>query len=366
MAVLNDWQKITRVLPGLPFGDGSAGTGTISSDPNVRATFSGSSGSTSGTAGSTSFSNGDVVFLYQTQGTGAGQWEINKVVSGGGTTSLTFMKALQYTYVTGAQIIKIPMYDTATVSGFTVTSWNGSTGGISVICGKTSITVSGSIDGNGTNASGTTPGARKGFRGGGYKQRGEGIGGDVATSDAYLNAGGGAQGPGDRPGGGGGNGTAGGSTSGPGGGGASGGSTSGSADLITMTMGGAGGGGTQDYTPDGYGTGGGGGQNLVFITKNLILNATCTFNGGNGSYVASIWGGGGAGGSVLAIVQTATLGTNRITATGGSSGAAGGVGRIAVHHSGTVTGTTNPTFYDQPDPSLVEGLAGGSFIFNLL
>ena len=87
-------------------------------------------------------------------------------------------------------------------------------------------------------------------------------------------------------------------------------------------------------------------------------------NGTSGTDVnSSGGGGGGAGGSCLIACQVATLGTNVITATAGTGGASGGaggnggngsVGRIAIHHSGTVTGTTNPTFTDVSDGSLTE------------
>lgn len=66
----------------------------------------------------------------------------------------------------------------------------------------------------------------------------------------------------------------------------------------------------------------------------------------------------------------AVLGSNLLTATGGAGGTetrAGGngsTGRIAVHHYGTVTGTTNPTFTDVTDASLIE--TGGSFLFNFI
>lgn len=63
--------------------------------------------------------------------------------------------------------------------------------------------------------------------------------------------------------------------------------------------------------------------------------------------------------------KTATLGTNFLTAVGGNNAniaGVGSVGRIAVHHSGIVTGTTNPTFYDQLDLTLVEK-GGGFFQF---
>ena len=136
MAVLNSWQRIDRVISGKPWGDGSAGNETISADPNKRVSLSTvSSGQTSITVGATSLSNGDIIVLHQTRGTGAGQWEINQVSSGGGTTSITLATATQYSYTTSgasvAQVIKASLNDVVTVNAHTITAWDDSTGGIS-------------------------------------------------------------------------------------------------------------------------------------------------------------------------------------------------------------------------------------------
>lgn len=360
MSVLNSWQKITRVIQGKPFGDGVNSSATVSSDPNTRATFTGTTTQNTGTAGSSAFANGDLVLLYQTQGTGAGQWEWNMVVSGGGTTSLTFQQALHYTYGTGAQIIKVPRYDVATISAHSVTAWNGSIGGIEVILAKTSIVGSGAL--NGDNA---------GFRGattvpsspnGGYTGEGNtgewnlkqvstsGNGGPGGYDYGTNNAGGG---------GGGGNGTVGGNR----GGGNEHGATSGSADLITMLPGGGGGSGA--IRSGSNGLGGKGGSVILLIGKSIVLSANVYDRGqvGGNATLDSGAGAGGAGGSVLLICGTASLGTY-ISAIGGAAGTpathptqdagAGGTGRVAVHHSGTVTGTTSPTFEDVSDSTLFE------------
>lgn len=367
MANLNAWQKIDRVVPGKPFGDGADGSATVSTDPNIRATITGTATQTTGTAGSSAFANGDLVILHQTQGTGAGQWEVNKVASGGGSTSLTFQVAHNYTYGTGAQIIKVPRYTEATVSAHSVTAWNGSTGGVEIICGKTSITVSGALTGTGLGFRGSTtqPSPRV------DSNRGEGLNGNWnvqgATTDSNYGAGGTYYGTYQGGGGdGGGNGMAG------GGGGVhgSGGSTGGSADLITMAM--AGGGGYGSYNDNSGGTPGAGGTAgsiLILISASITISAGFSSNGNNGvnantpSKSECGAGGGGAGGDILMIGQNVTLGTGNTTATGGTGGAgqsgnqnggAGGVGRIAVHHSGTVTGTTNPTFTDVTDATLKE------------
>lgn len=379
MAVLNDWQKISRVKPGKPFGDGLAGDATISSDALVRATITGSAAQANVTAGNTNFANGDVVFMIQMKNTGYGQHEINQVLSGGGTTSLVMKKNLQYAYTTGAQMIKISMHRDLTINAHTVTGWGGSTGGIAVYAGQRSITVSGAITGNGGAGShGTSDnsygGSGGGFRGGNvglgggsnYGFAGEGYSGSypTRTASAEGNGGGGGSSSSDGSGGGGGNANAGSNgTKGTGG------SAGGSADLTSMVMGGGGGGGTQDYSPDGGGGGGAGGAIVVLISKSITLSANINVNGGNGGDRPT-WnsdGGSGAGGSVLLVCRDATLGTNKINAAGGSggSGGAGSYGRIAVHHSGAVTGTTNPTFTDVTDSSLFERPAGAGLLMLL-
>jgi hypothetical protein len=375
MAVLNNWQRFDRIglLYGSPFGDGVDGVSTVSSDPNTRATITGTATQTTGTAGSSAFTNGDLVVLHQTQGTGVGQWEVNKVASGGGTTSLTFQVAHHFTYGTGAQIIKVPRYTTATVSAHSVTAWNGTTGGIEVICAKTSITVSGALSANDL-----------GFRCGNGAQNesgdtGEGTTGAAVTSrNANGNGGGGGNFTSNvrAPGGGGGHGTAG--SNGVGGfNGVNygyGGNAVGSADGTTFNLGGAGGEGCIENGADGPDNGGEGGGVFILISPSIICSAAVTSNGetGGANPTSGSAGGSGAGGTIIFVCVTASLGTS-ITASGGPQttgagserGGAGGAGIIAVHHSGTVTGTTTPTFTDVEDLTLKEA-SGGGFILALL
>ena len=377
MAVLNKWQRIDRVISGKPFGNGSAGDVTISADPNTRETALGTVDTTALTAGGTGIADGDVVMIHQTRGTGAGQWEINKVASGGGTVNLVMKKSLAYTYVAGAQIVSFPMNDVTTINAFTATAWNGSKGGLTIICGRTSIGTGGNLissekgfrGGSGHAGSGDTDftgQAAEGTTGGPtnakYTANGNGGGGGGTSSGETRNgAGGGGHAnagvTGTRP------------VSGSGG---VGGAIAGVAALTTMVMGG--GGGEQGFWGSwstGEGEGGNGGGIVVLISKAVTLTNTIAVNGEAGE---AFWsgGGGGAGGSVLVQCETAILGTGKITAalgaggTGGDDGdgGAGSVGRIAVHHSDTVTGTTNPIFSDTTDDTLVESTSGGAFLLS--
>lgn len=383
MANLAEWQKITYVMPRMPFGDGKDGAATISSDPNTRTTFTGTDTQYTGTAGATSMSDGDLVKIIQTQGTGVGNWQWNMVVSGGGTTSLTFKRPLHYTFGTGAQIIKVPRYKTATVNTHSVTAWNGTTGGIEVICAKTSITISGTLSVAG-NAGAQYPTPAGGFKGGlpefeapsnDQAYQGDGtVGAGTKTTTANGNGGGGGTvvGGGGMGGSGGSNGTQG--TQGTGDGTAPAvGNTSGAADLTSMTFGGGGGGGAA-YGADGGGYGGTGGGILQLISANVTVSGAATATGGNGITGSGANGGaagaGGAGGSILIQCKTASLGTGLVTASGGGSGGyfgrsggSGGDGRIAIHHYGTVTGTTTPTYTSVTDNSLKEKLSSSNYLF---
>jgi len=370
MGVLNAWQKIDRVVSGKPFGDGSDGDYSSSTIPTLtKDSCSGTAASTTLTTSGSTFANDDVLLIHQTRGTGAGQWEINKVASGGGTTSLTLQEALHYTFTDSgasqAQAIKILQYKNVSVSSGTwsVPTWNSNVGGIFVIAVKDTMTLANTIPVNGGAGSksstvGGGGGSAGGFVGGGVNFNvnaycGEGTGGATTIkTTANGNGGGGADhGGGDVAGNGGGH-----AISGTGGGG---GGISGAADLTTMTFGGAGGGCTQDYQPDGAQGGGGSGGIIILIAKNVVTSsALITCNGGSGGTNGRS-GGAGAGGSILVVCETGTLGTDKLKALAGSAGIASSVGRIAVHHSGTVTGTTTPTFTDVEDSSLKE--SGGGF-----
>lgn len=384
MATLNSWQKISRVLSS-DFGDGASGSATVSSDPNTRATFTGTATQTTGTAGSTAFSNGDLVMLHQTRGTGAGQWEINSIASGGGSTSLTFSTALNYSYVSGAQIIKIPRYTTATVSGFTVTAWNGSTGGVSIIAAKTSISITGTQNAKGSDRNFSGPGAQispvngGGFRGG-WSDDGvnsTGLQGESPTGagsqSSSANGGGGGAGGGNanfNAGGGGGYASSGTAATGSGATNGSGGGTYGSSDLTAIHLG-SGGGGATGVANSNQASGANGGGCIILISKEISITGSITTNGGGNSLSNyRICGGGGSGGSVLLVGDTITIGTSLITAIGGvttdseaEKSGDGGNGRVAIHYKTSVTGTSNPTYTGVQDTTLKEGGVTNFFMF---
>jgi len=110
-------QYINDSLSGKPFGDGIDGNRIISSNTTFAQTTRGCSG-TVGTntlnLASSGFSNGDLIWIHQSRGNGVGQWEINRITSGGGTASLTLQRNLSYTYIDSgasqAQVILVRRY----------------------------------------------------------------------------------------------------------------------------------------------------------------------------------------------------------------------------------------------------------------
>lgn len=373
---LASYQKLTRVVSSA-FGDGSDGAYSSATIPTMTyVSISGTSGGTSVTAGSTSLSNGDIVLMIQMRGTGVGQWEINKVSSGGGSTSITMQENLQFTYTDSgasqAQAVVIPQYTDVTVQSgtWTVSDWDGNVGGILAFASNGTTTVTGTINGDG-----------KGFIGGAsvgidtHGKQGEGTsnaGGSQSTSANGSGGGGGQSGStvgAGAGGGGGGNGTTGSSgTAGsasrtPG----SGGSSVSGADLTTgLVLGGAGGsGGGDDNTVANTGSGGDSGAIVAIFVNDLTGTGTITLdglNGGNGAGDGAGGGGGGSGGSFITQCATADLSSMTVGAVAGVGGSGGGTagnggnggtGKIAIHHSGSVTGTTTPTFNDTTDSTLI-------------
>lgn len=372
------------------FGDGIHGSSyVVPSNEGISGTnSSGQKNLSLISAGS--FSNGSLVLIHQTRGTDAGKWELNKIASGGGTTSLVMEHDLTNTYITSgnnaAQIIELKQYLNLVSGSITAPDWDGVKGGIVAWLDKNITTISGTI-----NLSG------KGFRGGAYSNYGSAGGSNTATaywgegtpapnttrSDA-ANGNGGGGGPtgGDwgTGGGGGGNGTAGTRVNNPDGRGGNGGNVVGTADLVVSDMGGGGGGGREKTNggDSGSSTNGADGGGLLFVfAKEIIGTATITNNGlnaGNASGTNNGAGGGGAGGSILFKGEKINLSGMTITATGGSggvgvapggSGGSGGVGRIAADYGKTVVGTTTPSIITRVDKSLLKK-SGGSLLYNLM
>lgn len=313
---------------------------------------------------------GDAVLIHQTQGSGAGCWEINRAVSdfGGGTATYQLQNPLKCNYASGgnnhAQIQRVPQYTDCPVSGTVtpLTGWNGTWGGILAVMCNGTMSMSGTIlsdGGNGATASDGDPsgGSGGGFRGGrgnavnndnyGSGESGEGTPGWGTWGGGANGNGGGAGGGSPQTGnfgtgGGGGNGTSGGASTA--GGIGVGGNAAGNPELTNMVFGG-GGGGSNDNPGNSIGGGGGGGGIVVLQAPTINVSGVIHTNGGQAG--GNKWaGGGGAGGSILLRGKHVNVGTSRITAVGGAaraSGGAGAVGRIRIEYCDTNTGTTSPS-----------------------
>lgn len=335
---------------------------------------------------------GDIVLIHQTQGSGAGCWELNQAISDpiGGTETLQLATPLKCNYTSGgnnhAQILRVPQYSYCSVSGSVtpLAPWNGSWGGIFAVLCNSEMSISGSIQavgGAGGKAGNNSDcieyggaGTGYGFRGGNaYRSHGSNNCGwstnayhagqqgessqSIGTWSDQANGAGGGAGPGDNSvtggGGGGGygtNGQTGGGSDGATRGGIGGG-VIGTADLSQLYLGSGGGGGQKWYSYSAGGGGGGGG--IVYIAaKQLNITGSITVNGGNGA-TADQPGGGGSGGSILIRTSIAALGSSRVTANGGAAGTgqahggAGGVGRIRVEYCDSYSGSTTPTASNQ-------------------
>ena len=370
------------------FGDGSDGPLTISADfvdSPIDSACWGAAGGYALDATNASFAAGQRILIHQTQGSGAGNWEINTIASyDAGIISL--VDRLEGSYSSSgsnkAQVMLLKQYTDVTLNAgvtWTAKAWNGATGGILAFCANGIVSVAGTIQANGGNGSAlvngkSTGGAGSGggFRGGNavtseesfYSWSGEGtIGASAQQYTANGSGGGGSYHSHDahRFGGGGGGHATGGSGGGrtaPEGNGGVGGGTSGTVDLTTMTFGGGGGGSsvTSHDTGNTYNAGGGGagGGVIAMFAATVTVTGAIHANGGPGGgnpTPPGAGGGGGAGGSILIRAQTATLGTTRLTATGGiggtppeldANGGAGGVGRIRIEYYDTYSGSTNP------------------------
>lgn len=361
----------------LNWGDGSDGSpNAISGTINTYATCTGTAGQTVLTT-ALSASDGDQILIHQTRhASAAGIWEIVKVSSDGGAT-LNLYSALVNSYSAGAQAVLIPQYTGGNISGaVTDTNWDGTSGGIIALMSNGDLTISGSLTADGGylgGAKGTGAGNEVGCQGEGVTA----AGGTRSTSANGIGAGGGGanNSPGGTGSGGGGGGyaTSGSNGANPG----TGGGTFGNTDLTVAVFGGGGGGGGSDDAAGNAGAPGGKGGGIVFVfAKNLTITGTINVNGTNGGNYVSTYGGaagGGAGGSCLIKCSTATLGTNRITASGGTKGTIvggqtgiggdGGVGRIHIDYFSSYTGTTTPTINAFQDLTLIVTASSGFFNF---
>lgn len=310
----------------------------------------------------TGFVAGDYVFLYQAQGTGAGNYQIDKIASISSNTLTLFDKLTSAFQATKAEVIKINEYHDVTVASggaWSASSWNGTTGGILValLNGTLTVQTGGSVSMNSTGFGGGG-GAGQDCGGGfptGLVTQGDSSIGTGANSASRNGMGGGAGSyqfsSYHNGGGGGGYGTSGSTAGAP----TEGGTTGGSADMSTIFFGG-GGGGSQEIGGCISGGGGGTAGGIVFISSifKTFTGGTLSSNGANGGigsrfpFADGQDGAGASGGAIyLPTKLTVALGTGVVTATGGTVGlgnaGVGGVGRVATLASATVTGTASPT-----------------------
>lgn len=348
------------------FGDGSDGDydPTTSTDAPIDSACTASIGTKTISATNGSFAAGQLILVHQTRGTGAGQWELNKIDSYSAGTITTVYDTI-FAYVSGAQVLVMPQYSSGLIdTGVTITvkAWNGTVGGIYAKFSNGTFTITNTLIGLGKGYRGGTgvSGATANYVAGG----GEGISGFSGTGPGAQNITGGGCGRqgvaagGDGGGGGGGYFATGsnGSGSSPG----SGGSSNGIASLVTgfhLGGGGAAGGGGSN------GPGGNGaisGVVVLIIAKTILVNGSLPNNGAvgesQGGSLGRTGGGGGSGGAILLKGQSVTVGSSLITATGGAggtgtggNGGAGSVGRIHIDYSDSISGTTNPTLDSSQD-----------------
>lgn len=348
------------------FGLGSNGayTPSTSTDSPVDSACTGTINTILLSATNVSFDAGQLILIHQTRGTGAGQWELNKIASySAGTITLSY--SLIYGYVSGAQVLVMPQYSSASIAGGVTVlgkAWNETTGGIYAKLCLGEFSIAGTLNLNGGDGA-TTNFARPSGGGfiGGWSQdsvnstglQGESSLGGGVQSNAANGSGGGAGGGNANynAGGGGGHatvGTAGSasdSTNGAAGG------TVGVADLVTMVFGGAGGGAT-GIAGSTIRSGSNGGGIVLIIAKTITVSGNINSNGGGwNASNQRVVGGGGAGGSIYLKGQQVAVGVSRVTATGGVTTSSdipqnagdGGVGRVRIEYSQLISGTSSPT-----------------------
>ena len=250
-------------------------------------------------------------------------------------------------------------------------AWNGVYGGTVRFSASGEVRIDGTLTVDG-----------KGYRGGpatsfGAGYQGESFSGVGAQIYSTPNQGGGGGGrDADRGGGGGGYGMAGESShqsNGDTANAAVGGITYGDQSLSTLYLGS--GGGSSGAVSAGA-RGGNGGGAIHITADQIIVNGSVTANGEAGASVCqhecqvANWrgGGGGSGGSIKLVARVVQLGTNLVTALGGSggygvnngtdiSGGNGGVGRIYVEYQESLAGESNPPAFAQgsiPTPTATD------------
>lgn len=240
-------------------------------------------------------------------------------------------------------------------SGVTVTFLKNSANTPVYMLATGDVSIAGTINVNGGNATPTLPGAGGvggfdgGYEGGLYTAGGKGIGPGGGNPGKYDGGGGGGGGFGAN------------GLNGWAGNWGTGGSVYGNQKLLPLIGGSGGGGGAGG--PSGAGTAGGGGGGAIVIASSTSITVTgsITSNGGNGGTQGGAYGGGGGGsGGGVKLIANIISGNGSITAIGGSVGdraGKGGAGRIRLE--ATTNNRTGGT-----DPAYSYGLPGSVFVAN--
>ena len=386
----NDWdadEYDDTVVRGLNAGLGTDGGLTVSGselfgDYTLMDGGAGSGDDSFDVDDASALAVGDEVLVLSQQGSDAGQWQA-VFVSGISSSTLTIEPPLDAAYSSSSVVLvqRIPHYTDVSISGtLGADDWTGSGGGVVAFRATGDVSVSGTIDVNGTgfeggsgvNGNGSDPGQGEGWSGTG----------STGTTSANANGGGSYPRRGDNAdsGGGGGHGSAGSAgTSYSGSSVTSGGAAAGDVDLATLLLGGGGGGGSPDTEGDGtsssnYSGAGGDGGGLIAIWAGTSLSVTGTLDAGgqDGDDASSAGGevgagGAGAGGAIWLASPALTL-TGSVVAEGGSGGTSawhsgkpygsayggdGGEGRVRVDYD-----TLNSVAWPSGDETLTEPDAG--------
>ncbi len=395
LAVLAVPERALAAADSYGLGDGSdgaltAGAGTTIVNCYAPTTAFGATSITIGAVvGTGTFSNGDLVLVWQTSGLAAtsgvqtpidltasvsniGRYEFARVTTFTGGNTLNLAEALVNTYsVANTQVVRVPEYTTVGVAAgrtISATPFNGRTGGMVAFLATGAVTLNGTLDASGD-----------GYRGGLVQTSASG---SIVCGMALQNNMDVAP-PNGAPKGEGLTGNYGLTVSGRGNAGIAGGGGNGSTSGANCHDSGGGGGGHIGTGGrggfsvwDGLDYGGYGGAPLVY---NPLTRIFMGGGGGSGRNTNATASGGGAGGGVILVRAASVSGTGTITANGATpassaqdgAGGGGAGGSVLVRTTGTVACSVarangfaggNTTYPTDTDHGPGGGGAGGKLL----
>ena len=329
---------------------------------------------------------GDEVLLINQHAPGANSTNVGRYefcqVKAASVSTITCAEKLTQIYgisansnLAGQRVVvqRVPNFSAVTVASngtIDTRTWDGSRGGIIAMRVSGTLNVQGKISADGRGYRGAPTVRSKTSWGGGWRGESPNTGYGLTRTYSQSHGGGGG---GDAEWCHSGNGAAGGGHASAGrngyaafhqcGGGwsfgkktAEGGKTYGNAALTRAYMGAGGGsGGVDGDNPDNGGAGSPGGGVVALFARTLTVSGNISAVGSKGGHGQGETGGGGsgAGGSILIGGETINVGTNKVLASGGpestadrneNRGGYGGVGRVAVRYSKSVSGSSSPAF----------------------